>query len=59
LRHPEAGRTAKVAIDRRHAALTSVLGKPRLRVIRSTLWPEREDCTHTYMRRLQNRFSKV
>ena len=59
LRCPEAGRTAEVAIDRRRAALTSVLGKPRLRVSRCTLWPERMDCAHTCMRRLQSRFSKV
>ncbi|HJM42570.1 MAG: hypothetical protein QGH70_08615 [Nitrospinota bacterium] len=59
LRYPEAGRTAEVAIDRRHAALTSVLGKPRLRVSRCTLWPERMDCPHTCMKSPQSRFSKV
>ncbi len=59
VRRLRAGRTAEVAIDRRRAALTSVLGKPRLRVSRCTLWPERMDCAHTCMRRLQSRFSKV
>ncbi|HYL80473.1 MAG TPA: hypothetical protein VEU07_06650 [Candidatus Acidoferrum sp.] len=41
---PEAGGEAEVGIDASHAALTSALGSPSLRVKTCSLWPEREQC---------------
>jgi hypothetical protein len=41
---PEAGRTAKVAADTRHATATAVLGRLHLRVASCTLWPARRGC---------------
>lgn len=41
---PETGKPARLDIDASHAALTSVLGEPRLRVRWCNLWPARKDC---------------
>ncbi|MFQ5691967.1 MAG: hypothetical protein ACE5IM_02835 [Nitrospinota bacterium] len=44
LRCPESGEAAEVALDSRHAALTSAFGPPHLRVSDCSLWPERSGC---------------
>lgn len=44
LRCPETGTDADVTVDARHAALTSAFVRPRLRVVRCSLWPERYAC---------------
>lgn len=41
---PETSGKAEVGIDAPHAALTSALGTPSLRVKTCSLWPERERC---------------
>jgi hypothetical protein len=41
---PETKAPAAVAVDAIHAALTAVLGPPRLRLKRCSRWPERRDC---------------
>jgi hypothetical protein len=44
LRCPETATDAEVTVDARQAALTSVFTRPRLRVVRCSLWPERYAC---------------
>ena len=44
LRCPEAGREVEVRVDAIRVALTSALGRPRLRVKSCSLWPERKQC---------------
>lgn len=44
LRCPEAGTTAVVGLDARHAALTSAYRDPVARVESCSLWPERAGC---------------
>lgn len=46
---PEAGNTADLSIDAPRAAWTSVFGRPRLRVIRCSLWPARRGCGQACM----------
>jgi hypothetical protein len=41
---PETEGTAEVKIDVAHAALTSALGPPELRVGKCSRWPQRHDC---------------
>lgn len=41
---PETGAKADVAIDAQRAALTSVLGRPKLRATGCSLWPARRNC---------------
>ena len=47
---PETGGKADVAIDASRAALTSVLGRPKLRATGCSLWPERRDCAEGCLR---------
>jgi uncharacterized protein (DUF58 family) len=44
IRCPETGDQAEVGIDAAHAALTSAVGQPLLRVKSCSLWPEKERC---------------
>ena len=41
---PETGERARIDIDAGRAALTSALGRPRLRARWCTLWPQRKGC---------------
>ncbi len=41
---PEAGCSAKVGVDTRHATATAALGRLHLRVAACTLWPARFGC---------------
>jgi len=43
-RCPETGTEAEVGVDARLAALTEPFGRPRLRVVSCSLWPERDGC---------------
>ncbi|MFQ5881890.1 MAG: hypothetical protein ACE5I9_05390 [Candidatus Methylomirabilales bacterium] len=44
LRCPETGSEAEVGVDASRAALTSAFGRPLLRVMNCSLWPERKEC---------------
>lgn len=44
LRCPEEMTLAEVNIDARHAAFSSTVGKPALRVSDCSLWPKRRGC---------------
>lgn len=44
LRCPETGGKVEVDIDASHAAVTSALGRPLLRVKNCSLWPAKEQC---------------
>lgn len=50
LRCPLTGEEAKVGIDARRAAFTSVLGKTRLRVQDCSLWPGKRHCAQDCLR---------
>lgn len=50
LRCPLTGGEAKVGIDARRAAFTSVFGKTRLRVQDCSLWPGKKHCTQDCLR---------
>lgn len=50
LRCPERGRGAQVTIDAMRAALSSIIGQPRLRVKNCSLWEDRKECTQTCVR---------
>lgn len=41
---PETGEPVRLDLDATRAALTSALGRPRLRVSWCTLWPRRKGC---------------
>jgi hypothetical protein len=41
---PKTGTAAQVAPDAAHAALTAAYGRPRVRIARCSLWPERQGC---------------
>jgi hypothetical protein len=41
---PETRMPAAVRLDERHAALSSALGEPDLRLTSCSRWPERQDC---------------
>ena len=41
---PETGEQVRLDLDASRAALTSALGRPRLRVSWCTLWPRRKSC---------------
>lgn len=41
---PETGKPVRVDLDAPRAALTSAFGRPRLRVMWCTLWPQRKGC---------------
>jgi hypothetical protein len=41
---PETGDVAIVRIDALHAAVSSAIGDPELRVLDCSRWPERRDC---------------
>jgi hypothetical protein len=44
VRCPEAGLTADVEIDARHAAFSAIPGPPEVRVAACSLWPDRAGC---------------
>ena len=44
-RCPERGKGAHVTIDAMRAALSSIIGQPRLRVKNCSLWEDRKECT--------------
>lgn len=44
LRCPEEATLAEVNVDARHAAFSSTLGRPVLRVRNCSLWPKRRGC---------------
>lgn len=41
---PNTRRAATIRMDARHAALTAVLGRPKVNVVDCSLWPERRSC---------------
>lgn len=50
LRCPERGKGAQVTIDAMRAALSSIIGQPRLRVKNCSLWGDRKECMQTCVR---------
>ena len=49
---PVENTNARVLVDAPIAALTSVLGQPKLRIDRCSLWPDRADCAQRCTRYL-------
>ena len=47
---PETGEQVRLGLDATRAALTSALGRPRLRVRWCSLWPGRSGCGQTCLR---------
>jgi hypothetical protein len=47
---PASDTTAEIAIDAKHAALTSAVGAPDLRVVGCSHWPAKEDCNQECIR---------
>jgi hypothetical protein len=47
LRCPERKRGAQVTVDAVHAALSSIIGQPCLRIKDCSLWADEKDCTQT------------
>jgi hypothetical protein len=49
---PETLRPVEIGLDARHAAFTSVFGRPRFRVRKCARWPEHRDCDQDCVARL-------
>ena len=49
---PVENTNARVLVDAPIAALTSVLGQPKLRIDRCSLWPDRADCAQRCTRHM-------
>jgi hypothetical protein len=49
---PLNGESASITADATYAAITSVVGMPRLRLAGCSLWTERGECSQTCLRRL-------
>jgi hypothetical protein len=49
---PETGRPATVKLDAGHAAATSALGRPKLRLTECSRWPEHRDCDQECLREI-------
>ena len=49
---PVENTNARVLVDAPIAALTSLLGQPKLRIDRCSLWPDRADCAQRCTRYL-------
>lgn len=50
---PETGAPAAVEVDARHAAITSILGGPDLRLNDCSRWPERQGCGQECLRQIE------
>ncbi|MBI2371269.1 MAG: hypothetical protein HYV08_13740 [Deltaproteobacteria bacterium] len=59
LQCPETGGLAAVSVDAVQAGVTSAFGKPRLRVSRCSLWPNRWDCGQGCLRLPEHEMSGV
>ena len=53
VRCPVENTNARVLVNAPIAALTSVLGMPKLRIERCSLWPDRADCAQRWTRYLE------
>jgi hypothetical protein len=53
VRCPVENTNARVLVNAPIAALTSVLGMPKLRIERCSLWPDRADCAQRCTRYLE------
>ncbi len=49
---PDTGEAAEVVPDARHAALTGIVSRPRVRVRACTLWPARAGCRQACLRQI-------
>jgi hypothetical protein len=49
---PETNTIAEILIDARHAACSSLVGDPRLRIKDCARWPRRQDCAQDCLVRL-------
>lgn len=51
---PETKRTALVEVDAMHAALTSLVGQPDMRLQDCSRWPQKEDCGQECMLQIES-----
>jgi len=49
---PESHHRATVAVDARHAAMTSAFGRPKLRLVACSDWPEKEGCAQECLKQV-------
>ena len=49
---PETKREATIEFDASHAALTSAVGRPRVRIRECSFWPEKKDCAQDCLKQV-------
>jgi hypothetical protein len=49
---PELKREATIEFDAPHAALTSAVGRPKLRLRSCTFWPEKQGCAQSCLKQV-------
>lgn len=49
---PETRREATIEFDAPHAALTSAVGRPKMRLRDCSLWPEKKDCAQDCLKQV-------